>query len=90
MSAKRKFDYKELYLFAKEHGKKAAQEAFGASEATVQYVVSIADAILGNNPVQRDAKTIDKFTPRELMSELARRGYEGKLTFRQVIDIKSF
>lgn len=32
------------------------------------------------------------FTPRELMQELARRGYEGKLTFTEVheIDINNF
>lgn len=30
------------------------------------------------------------FTPRELMAELARRGYRGKLQFTQVIDIENF
>lgn len=35
-------------------------------------------------------KTIDKFTPRELMEELAKRGYSGKLAFMQTIDIRNF
>lgn len=35
---------------------------------------------------------LNDFTPRELMEELARRGYEGKLTFTEVrtIDITNF
>lgn len=35
------------------------------------------------------AKTLrlQDFTPRELMAELKRRGYDGKLTFTQVIEI---
>lgn len=30
------------------------------------------------------------FKPRQLMEELARRGYKGKLTFTQIIDIEHF
>ena len=41
-----------------------------------------------------DAKNqrLSEFTPRELMTELARRGYEGKLTFTrtETIDLKNF
>lgn len=39
----------------------------------------------------RNARLAD-FTPRELMTELARRGYEGKLTYTRVeeIDINNF
>ena len=39
----------------------------------------------------RDMRLKD-FTPRELMEELARRGYEGKLTYTEVheIDITNF
>lgn len=35
---------------------------------------------------------LSEFTPRELMQELARRGYEGKLTFTKIetIDITNF
>ena len=90
MAAKRKFDYKEMYLFAKEYGKKETMDAYNASEATVQYVLSIGDAVLDGKPAQKDAKTLDKYTPRELMTELARRGYEGRLTYKQVIDITNF
>ena len=43
---------------------------------------------------EQDARTfrLADFTPRELMQELARRGYEGKLTFTRVetIDITNF
>ena len=43
------------------------------------------------NTKQRELRLKD-FTPRELMEELARRGYEGKLTFTEVheIDIAKF
>ena len=36
--------------------------------------------------------TLQDYTPRELMEELARRGYEGKLTYTRVetIDITNF
>ena len=79
-----------MYIFAKEHGKKATAEAFDASEATVQYVLAIGDAVLEGRMPQKDAKTLDKYTPSELMTELSRRGYEGKLTYKQVIDINNF
>ena len=43
---------------------------------------------------EQDASTfrLADFTPRELMQELARRGYEGKLTYTRVetIDITNF
>lgn len=90
MPAKRKHDYREMYLFAKEYGKEATMDAFGASKATVGYVISIGDALTENRPIPKDAKTLDKYSPRELMQELARRGYEGRLTYKQVIDINNF
>lgn len=79
-----------MYLFAKEYGRKATMEAYGASEATVSSVISIGDAVTENRPIQKDAKTLDKYSPRELMQELARRGYEGRITYKQVIDITNF
>ena len=33
---------------------------------------------------------LSKFTPRELMEELKRRGYRGKLEYTSVIDIENF
>lgn len=35
-------------------------------------------------------KLLEQFTPRELMRELAMRGYKGKLFFTQEIDICNF
>ena len=34
--------------------------------------------------------TLSQFTPRQLMEELARRGYKGELTYVQKIDITNF
>lgn len=40
---------------------------------------------------EAEVKTaLGAFTPRQLMEELARRGYEGKLVYRQIIDITNF
>lgn len=90
MPAKSKYDYREMYLFAKEYGKEATMDAYGVSRATIGYVTSIGDALTENRPIPKDAKTLDKYSPRELMQELARRGYEGRLTYKQVIDIQDF
>lgn len=35
-------------------------------------------------------KMLEQFTPRELMEELARRGYTGELTYTMKIDITNF
>ena len=35
-------------------------------------------------------KMLEQFTPRELMEELARRGYTGELTYTMKIDITKF
>lgn len=90
MPAKRKCDYRKVYLFVKEWGQKDAIEEFGISPGLVRTIVAIGDAILDRKPPEKDAKTLDKYSPRELMQELAKRGYEGKLTYKQVIDIQNF
>lgn len=90
MPAKRKYDYRKVYLFVKERGQKDAIEEFGISPGLVRTIVAIGDEILENKPIPREARTIDKYSPRELMQELAKRGYEGKLTYKQVIDIQNF
>jgi hypothetical protein len=87
---KQKADYIDVSFYAKEHGKKAAAADLGISQSHVSYIVAIGDAFMGEKSVEKNAKTIDKFTPRELMEELARRGYTGKLSFTQTIDITSF
>jgi hypothetical protein len=35
-------------------------------------------------------KMLEQYTPRELMNELARRGYTGELTYTMRIDITNF
>lgn len=90
MAAKRKCDYRQVYLFAKEWGQKDAIEEFGISPGLIRSIISIGDAILENKTPKEDAKTLDQYSPRELMQELAKRGYEGKLTYKQIIDIQNF
>lgn len=90
MSAKRKCDYRQVYLFAKEWGQKDAIKEFGISPGLIRNIVSIGDAVTENKAPKKDAKTLDQYSPRELMQELAKRGYEGKLTYKQTIDIQNF
>lgn len=50
-----------------------------------------AKAVAEMNAVLNEKLTVlSQFTPRELMEELARRGYKGELKFTQVIDITNF
>jgi ribosome-binding protein aMBF1 (putative translation factor) len=53
----------------------------------------IEEAIKVREQARIDAEvktTLSSFTPRQLMEELARRGYKGELTFVQKIDITNF
>lgn len=88
--ARKRLDYVDIYLFLQEHTVKDAAKEFGASEKAIAMVKNIGDALLSDKPKLVNAKPLDKFTPRELMEELARRGYRGKLAFTQEIDITSF
>lgn len=49
-------------------------------------------ALIKDTELKARALRIKDFTPRELMEELARRGYKGKLTFVEThtIDIEDF
>lgn len=88
--ARKKLDYLEIYIFLGNHSAKDAAEQFGVTEKAVAMVKRIGDALLFEKPKPQNAKPLDKFTPRELMEELARRGYKGKLQFTQEVDITSF
>ena len=86
--AKKRLNYRGVYLFAKEWGKKDAAEEFHVNEPTVRYIVNIGDSLLENKPLAKDAKALEDYSPRELMQELAKRGYEGKLIYKQTVDIQ--
>ena len=86
--AKKRLNYKEVYLFAKEWGKKDAAEEFSVNEPTIRYIVNIGDSLLENKPLAKDAKPLGDYSPRELMQELAKRGYECKLVYKQTVDIQ--
>ncbi len=92
----RKHNYAEIYNYAKEHGKDKAISNYGISPGGLSYIMATGDDLLASMkrvstpPRQDGGKTIDKFTPRELMEELARRGYAGKLTYTATIDIRNF
>ncbi len=88
--ARKKLDYLEIYVFLGNHSTEEAAEQFGVTVKAVAMVKRIGDALLFERPKPQNAKPIDKFSPRELMEELARRGYKGKLQFTQEVDITNF
>lgn len=60
-----------------------------ANKVKKQYDAEIKQARENARKSERQ-RTLEQFTPRELMSRLAELGYEGKLTFVQEIDITNF
>lgn len=78
-------NYCEVYDYLKEHTIHEAMVRFTASDKAIKLVKNIGDALLS-----RHQSPLESYTPRDLMMELANRGYRGKLTFQQVIDINNF
>ena len=79
---KRKFDYQAIY-FAVKNGlsKEEAAEQFNVSPSTLGIIMTAGDAFANYQP--KDNPLAD-YTPRQLMEELKRRGYTGKLQFVEV------
>ena len=87
---KAKLDYQTIYALLQTESIESVAEAIGAHPKSVANIKNIGDALLADKPKPKNAKPLDQFTPRELMMELANRGYRGKLTYQQVIDINNF
>lgn len=75
----------EVYDYLKTHTIEEAMVKFGASDKALQNIKRIGDDLLA-----RRTQPLDQFAPRDLMAELARRGYRGELTFVQKININDF
>lgn len=88
--AKKRLDYAAIYTLLQSSSVEEVAEVTGVHPKSVATIKNIGDAILDGKPKPKDARTLDQFTPRELMMELANRGYRGKLTYQQVIDINNF
>lgn len=90
----RKHNYAEIYNYAKQYGREKTMKTYGVSAPVLSCVIATGDDLLAtmkrSSTPPQSGKTIDKFTPRELMEELARRGYAGKLTYTATIDIRNF
>lgn len=87
---KKRLDYATIYTLLQTSSVEEVAEVTGVHPKSVATIKNIGDAILQDKPKPKDARTLDQFTPRELMMELANRGYRGKLTYQQVIDINNF
>lgn len=74
-----------VYDYLKTHTIEEAMVKFNASDKALQNIKRIGDDLLS-----RRTQPLDQFTPRDLMTELARRGYRGELTFVQKININDF
>jgi len=90
----RKHNYGEIYNYAKQYGREKTMKTYGVSAPVLSCVIATGDDLLAtmkrSSTPPLPGKTIDKYTPRELMEELAKRGYAGKLTYTQTIDIRNF
>lgn len=84
MAIKKKCNYFDVYLHAKDHGNQATAKEYGLSVQRVNATILIGDDIV-NGAMERPK--LEQFSPRELMEELARRGYAGTLTYTQRVDI---
>lgn len=62
------------------------------NECLTKHILEARNANKQQKAQEATRKSLSTFTPRELMQELARRGYEGKLTYTRVeeIDITNF
>ena len=85
MANRKKLDYCEVYDYLKEHTIQEGMARFNASDKALKLVKNIGDALLS-----RQQSPLESFTPRELMMELANRGYRGNLTYTQTINISNF
>ena len=92
---RREYNRAEIYFFAKKEGIEEAMAKFGKCYSSITQIVATGDDIVEALTKQGCAsaerkQAIDNFTPRELMEELARRGYRGKLQYTKEIDITKF
>ena len=86
---KRAFNIVEFYLFAKEWGMSAAAAKYGITEQYTSTIVSICNAVY--EEISKDGKNaLAGFTTKQLMRELANRGYRGTLTYAADVDIEKF
>ena len=80
--ATRKFDYAAIYYAVKNGlSKDEAIEKYGVSSATLGTIMTAGDAFTDYKP--KDNPLFD-YTPRQLMEELKRRGYTGRLQYVEV------
>jgi len=80
-------NYCEVYDYLQTHTASEAAEKFNSTAKFVTTVQRIGDALLSRI---QESKPLANYSPRDLMVELANRGYRGKLTYQQVIDINNF
>lgn len=74
---KRKFDYPAIYVAVKNGlSKQEAVEKFNVSLATLGIIMTAGDAFVDYKPKDNP---LGDYTPRQLLEELKRRGYSGKL-----------
>ena len=85
--AKPRLDYCAIWDYLQAHSVPETSAHFGATEKAITMVKRIGEALLGRKLAETP---LSNFSPRELMMELANRGYRGRLTYQQVIDISNF
>lgn len=85
--ARNALNYCEVYDYLQTHTVEETAVKFNSTDKMVALVKRIGDALLSRKKADNP---LDNYTPRDLMMELANRGYRGNLTFTQTININNF
>jgi len=80
----KKCNYRDVYFYAKEHGKEEAAKEYGLSIQRINTTLLIGGDIINGG---EKLPPLKNFTPRQLMEELAERGFTGKLAYTQTVDL---
>ena len=80
-------NYCEVYDYLQDHTTEETAVKFNSTDKMVALIQRIGDALLER---AKAGKPLEAYTPRELMMELANRGYRGNLTYTQTINISNF
>jgi len=85
--ARQALNYCEVYDYLATHTAEETAAKFNSTDKMVALVKRIGDALLART---KASNPLENYTPRDLMMELANRGYRGNLTFTQTININNF
>lgn len=75
---KKRLDYATIYTLLQTSSVEEVAEVTGVHIKNVKLIKNIGDAILMDKPKPKDARPLDKFTPREMFAHLKKLGFKWK------------